>query len=73
MPTLGLDDNPLLGPYTYEQAWSPGEVATGKRTRMNRELPAFFSELFRLNLKDRHLTNTSFPTFEEVLGLTDLS
>jgi hypothetical protein len=45
----------------------------GKDTKMNRELADFFSEMFKLNVKDRHLTNDSFPTFEEVLGLTDLA
>jgi hypothetical protein len=44
-----------------------------KNTKMNRELTAFFSEMFKLNVKDHTLTNGSFPTFEEVLGLTDLA
>lgn len=44
-----------------------------KNIKMNRELSAFFSEMFKLNVKDRTLTNGSFPTFEEVLGLTDLA
>jgi hypothetical protein len=62
---------PLQGELFKEYFSSPD--FTGKHTRMNRELAAFFLEMFRLNVKDRHLTNASFPTFEEVLGLTDLA
>lgn len=45
----------------------------GKNTKMNRELTAFFSEMFKLDVKNRALTNGDFPTFEEVLALTDLA
>jgi hypothetical protein len=40
---------------------------------MDRELAAFFSEMFELDVKRGDLANVNFPTFEEVLGLTDLA
>ena len=43
------------------------------RSSMDRELTDFFSEMFGLNVKRRDITNVTFPTFEEVLGLTDLA
>ena len=43
------------------------------RSKMDRELAAFFLEMFKLNVKARNLDNLTFPTFEEVLGLTDLA
>ena len=43
------------------------------RGKMDRELAAFFSEMFGLDVKHGDLANINFPTFEEVLGLTDLA
>jgi hypothetical protein len=40
---------------------------------MDQELAAFFREMFAIDVKHRDLVNTDFPTFEEVLGLTDLA
>jgi hypothetical protein len=40
---------------------------------MDRELAAFFSEMFELDVKRGDLANVNFPTLEEVLGLTDLA
>src|ERR1035441_7655860 len=39
---------------------------------MDRELATFFLEMFRIDV-DQNLTGIEFPTFEEVLGLTDLA
>ena len=62
---------PLQGELFKEYFSSPDFLR--KNNKMNRELTAFFLEMFKLNVKDRTLTNESFPTFEEVLGLTDLA
>jgi hypothetical protein len=62
---------PLQGELFKEYFSSPDFM--GKNSKMNRELTEFFSLMFKLNVKDRTLTNGSFPTFEEVLGLTDLA
>jgi hypothetical protein len=43
------------------------------RGKMDRELAAFFSEMFGLDVRHCDLANINFPTFEEVLGLTDLA
>jgi SIR2-like domain len=43
------------------------------KTKMDRELAAFFLEMFKLDVKRRDIANATFPTFEEVLGLTDLA
>ena len=40
---------------------------------MDQELAAFFQEMFAIDVKHRDLVNADFPTFEEVLGLTDLA
>jgi hypothetical protein len=40
---------------------------------MNGELKDFFREMFQINVGQRDLANVTFPTFEEVLGLTDLA
>lgn len=39
---------------------------------MDRELATFFLEMFQINV-DEDVSKISFPTFEEVLGLTDLA
>jgi hypothetical protein len=43
------------------------------RERMDQELADFFLEMFGIDLKRLDLTDGAFPTFEEVLGLTDLA
>lgn len=43
------------------------------KTKMDRELAAFFSMMFKLNVKHRDIALANFSTFEEVLGLTDLA
>jgi hypothetical protein len=42
-------------------------------SKMDRELTAFFSEMFAIDVKRAATTKIDFPTFEEVLGLTDLA
>ena len=44
-----------------------------RKDQMNQELATFFLEMFQINVRQRSLTNVTFPTFEEVLGLTDLA
>src|SRR5580700_8081274 len=39
---------------------------------MDRELATFFQEMFQIDV-DGDVSNVTFPTFEEVLGLTDLA
>src|SRR5579863_7390796 len=45
----------------------------GSRSKMDRELANFFLKMFNLNVKRHNIANITFPTFEEVLGLTDLA
>lgn len=40
---------------------------------MDRELATFFSLMFGIDVDNGDLSNVEFPTFEEVLGLTDLA
>jgi len=40
---------------------------------MDRELATFFQEMFQIDVDHGDIANISFPTFEEVLGLTDLA
>lgn len=42
-------------------------------TDMNRELYAFFKQMFNIDIRKDNLDNANFPTFEEVLGLLDLA
>src|SRR5580704_6089400 len=62
---------PLQGELFKQYFSSP--LYRGKRSLRNRELTAFFQEMFGIDVKRKDLTNDSFPTFEEVLGLTDLA
>ncbi len=43
------------------------------RARMDRELAEFFSGMFHIDVKHGDISRIDFPTFEEVLGLTDLA
>jgi hypothetical protein len=43
------------------------------RGKMDRELADFFSEMFHIDVRRRDIRAVNFPTFEEVLGLTDLA
>jgi NAD-dependent SIR2 family protein deacetylase len=44
-----------------------------KRSKMYRELAAFFRAMFNVEVKSDELHKTVFPTFEEALGVLDLS
>jgi hypothetical protein len=48
------------------------DLFKNSRDEMDRELATFFLEMFRIDV-DQNLTGIEFPTFEEVLGLTDLA
>ena len=39
---------------------------------MDRELATFFQEMFQIDVDHGDMEKINFPTFEEVLGLTDL-
>lgn len=41
--------------------------------QMDRELATFFSLMFGIDVDNDDISNIDFPTFEEVLGLTDLA
>jgi hypothetical protein len=43
------------------------------REEMDRELGTFFQEMFQIDVDHDDLAKIAFPTFEEVLGLTDLA
>jgi len=43
------------------------------RDSMDRELADFFLKMFRINVDQGDMSKINFPTFEEVLGLTDLA
>jgi hypothetical protein len=43
------------------------------RDAMDLELTSFFSEMFHIDVRGANLSAVTFPTFEEVLGLTDLA
>ena len=40
---------------------------------MDRELATFFTEMFQIDVDNGDMDRVNFPTFEEVLGLTDLA
>src|SRR5260370_42259614 len=62
---------PLQGELFWEYFSSP--AFRRSRAAMDRELAAFFGEMFSIDVKRRDLRKDAFPTFEEVLGLTDLA
>jgi hypothetical protein len=62
---------PLQGELFKE--YFASHLYTDARSHMNRELTAFFRDMFGIDVKRKNLTNDMFPTFEEVLGLTDLA
>jgi NAD-dependent SIR2 family protein deacetylase len=49
------------------------DVFRHSKDRMDSELAAFFNEMFQIDVAHGDLSRTTFPTFEEVLGLTDLA
>jgi hypothetical protein len=62
---------PLQGELFSE--YFSSQLYRGDRSLMNRELTEFFQDMFGIDVKRKDLTNDMFPTFEEVLGLTDLA
>jgi hypothetical protein len=63
---------PLQGEL-FKEYFSSSLYRGATRSLMNRELTEFFSEMFGIDVKRSDLTDDTFPTFEEVLGLTDLA
>jgi len=65
------DGAPLQGELFGEYFSSPSFRSS--RASMDRELSQFFLHMFGLDVRRDHIPNHRFPTFEEVLGLTDLA
>ena len=61
---------PLQGDLFRE--YFSSDVYQSHRDEMDSELATFFLEMFRINV-DEDVSKVKFPTFEEVLGLTDLA
>ncbi|HKV81442.1 MAG TPA: hypothetical protein VJP02_25060 [Candidatus Sulfotelmatobacter sp.] len=62
---------PLQGDLFREYFSSP--VFKTSTDLMDRELADFFREMFHLDVMGGNVSKLNFPTFEEVLGLTDLA
>lgn len=63
---------PLQGEL-FKEYFASALYTHAARSHMNRELTEFFQEMFGIDVRRKNLTNDMFPTFEEVLGLTDLA
>jgi len=61
---------PLQGELFHD--YFSSEMFKTSQDDMDRELATFFREMFRIDVY-QNLTGIEFPTFEEVLGLTDLA
>ena len=64
------DGAPLQG--ALFQEYFASDLYKLSHDEMDRELATFFLEMFHIDV-DGDVTNLTFPTFEEVLGLTDLA
>lgn len=62
---------PLQGELFRE--YFSSETFKNSHDEMDRELATFFLEMFQIDVDHGDLRNINFPTFEEVLGLTDLA
>jgi hypothetical protein len=62
---------PLQGELFREYFSSP--IYKGSNDQMDRELATFFSLMFGIDVDHGDISTIDFPTFEEVLGLTDLA
>ena len=62
---------PLQGELFREYFSSP--LFKNSCDSMDRELATFFFEIFQIDVDHGDISSTSFPPFEEVLGLTDLA
>jgi len=49
------------------------DIFKNSHDEMDRELATFFLEMFQIDVDHGDIPNIKFPTFEEVLGLTDLA
>lgn len=49
------------------------EMFKNSHDEMDRELATFFKEMFQIDVDHANIGKIRFPTFEEVLGLTDLA
>ena len=49
------------------------DLFKNSRDEMDRELATFFALMFQIDVDNGDMTKIKFPTFEEVLGLTDLA
>lgn len=65
------DGAPLQGELFQEYFSSP--LCRNRADEMDRELASFFLGMFQIDVDDAYISTVSFPTFEEVLGLTDLA
>jgi NAD-dependent SIR2 family protein deacetylase len=62
---------PLQGELFQEYFSSP--LFKNSAEEMDRELATFFALMFQIDVDHDDIPNIKFPTFEEVLGLTDLA
>ncbi len=62
---------PLQGDLFRE--YFSSDLFRGSPDAMDRELATFFHEMFLIDVDHGDMTRITFPTFEEVLGLTDLA
>jgi hypothetical protein len=65
------DGAPLQGELFRE--YFSSEAFRNSYDAMDRELATFFSEIFHIDVDNEDVSQISFPTFEEVLGHTDLA
>jgi NAD-dependent SIR2 family protein deacetylase len=62
---------PLQGEL-FQEYFSSG-LFKNSQDEMDQELATFFAEMFQIDVKSGDISKIKFPTFEEVLGLTDLA
>jgi hypothetical protein len=56
----------------FRSAYFSSDTFKSRHDDMDRELATFFLEMFQIDVDREDPANIKFPTFEEVLGLTDL-
>jgi len=55
------------------QDYFSSDLFKNSHDEMDRELATFFALMFQIDVDNSDVSNIKFPTFEEVLGLTDLA
>ena len=55
------------------KAYFSSDLFRNSHDEMDRELATFFQEMFQIDVDDGDINRINFPTFEEVLSLTDLA